>query len=313
MKANGALQGYIKGFFRDYASNRAPVGLELAPPTAIDSTLGGYLYRKNDLRNDERQNYLSALDGDFQRSFSTIEAVSVATQNFKSRFEVLPQQVIDTIDAQSGQGIVNSTVRGTADQLYGDFVRRLVAAATAGLPADTINLSTDSVDIYNDFESACQTIQKASNLRPNVIYMSPASYQRILSNDQLQNGTSVSIAASAGAARRTGFPVQGYAAEWFRTRLGLELLVEDRTGLDTTGVGNYVLGNSIILAHAAPGSERSALKTVHMPMDGGGLVRFITAPTTLPFPVGIGVAAEAQYKVEVTEPTAGVIYTATLS
>jgi hypothetical protein len=314
MKSTGALQGYIRGFYRDYAKDNAPEGFKLAPLTPIDSTLGGYLYRKNDLRYDARKSYEGTLDSDFQRSSSTIEAVSVATKNFKSSFEVIPQQVISTIDAQSGISLVQSTVRGLASQIHGGFVNELVASATAGLASDTINLSTDSIDIWGEFESACQSIQAAAGERPNVIYMSPAAYARIIANDQLQGGTSVSGFTSAGSAvRRTGFPVASFAYDWFLTRLNLELVVENTTGLNSSGTGAFVLGNSIILAHAAPGAERSCFKTVHMPMDNGGLVQFIQSPSVLPNPPGVAVAAQAQYKVEVTEPALGVIYTATLS
>lgn len=306
-----SLQAYIRGFYRDRRNELAPGSLSLAQPLQIDALAGGYWYLVSDERYDARKGAASAINADFDRADESLAVVSVATANRKSKFSVLPDELLESVDSQSGQSQVDAAILRHIDYLHGAHVADTIASATASLASDTLDISVPTTAVRRALMDLILARQAASGLRPNCIYMGEEAVNAFLELDEFQSGVALAAAASPTVERRTGAADMTYAASWFRSKLGLELITESTTGILASGSAGFLAGSTAILAHTAPGGNRATLKTVHMPGDEA-MIRVHTSRTSLPLSPGVGVACSAQYKVEATEPASGVVLTLTL-
>jgi len=311
MNAN-SVQSLIAGLFRDRLnSGEAPGSLRIAPPTLIDSTVGGYWYAQTDGRYDARTGGAAALNADFERSDDSFEVKQVITQRYPSKFKILPDALLRSME-QGDTSVVDQQVRSVMDYVYGNHVAATLASA-ASLTADSLDISVPTTDARKQLADMILEVQVASGLRPNMIYMGAGAVQAFLDLDEFQQGVAISgYTASGSAVRRTGASDWDYAAQWFASKLQLELVVEDWTGINASGTADFLAGASAVLAHTQPGGGRSALKTAHMGGDNGGLISVFTEQTKLPLTPGVGFAAQAQFAVEATEPTAGKFISLTL-
>ena len=315
MNASQVLSAMIEGLYRDRASAILPAGFGIAPAYGAASARAEFLVFLSDNRFDDRKNAgkATSLTSQFQKADYTLSPVDVQLQDHKSSYTIIPAGFLASI--ADNASLVTSVMDAKIDEIYGGYASELQAEiAGAGLvTGQALNLSTGSEDVVDKINETIRDIQLASNKAPNTIYMGQATFHAMMNQDQVQEGSAIAIAASAGAERRLGSVVPEAVYSFFRTRFGLNLVVDDRTILDSSGNPAYAAGDDIVICHAAGGSAASCFKTFHLqtytPAD---LVRFLNQDSRLPDPEGQAVAANAVYKIKAVDPSLGALCSVTL-
>jgi hypothetical protein len=303
------LKEAIQGFYQDYTTSRAPAGLMLAPPSNLRSVQGQFLYRRSDNSYDARTDLgAGGFGSEFRPGNTDLGVESVSLKSYKAPYEVIPYSIARSVEDQVS--LVEPIVNGQLGWIHGQYVTNLFTAAAALTAGTALNLTTDSADVAGILKENVRAIQIACNERPNVIYMSPEAVDRFLKQDQVFNGTALAAAASPTVQRRTGAQDEVGLAAWFKNVLGLQLLVEDLVGINTSGTRDFIAGNTAILAVAKSGVAESCFKTFHQYAD---LAEFEVAETQAPMARGQIVTCEAIYDVKITDPARGLKIALTLS
>ena len=311
------LSKAIQGLWRDKANDTSnlPKALTFSP---VNSMLGNGKYQilSSDLRLDDRDVKMGAASGDNadyaigEFGYST---VAVQTERHSSLLYKLPQAVIEAIEGENGfVRVADDAMKAVSSQILDKYTAEWLAAAAAGLSAPAggaLDLSDNSTDLIAYFDAAIDEIEKGGSKRPTHLVMGAEAFRKLRNNDQVQGGTSLGGAPSGGDFRRTGYAPMSAVAEFFRAAFGIEILVEDRTKLNSAGNGAYTLSTSMVLG--VGGDPRgSAITTFAKSAD---FIEFDVRDLAMPSPEGIGVAANAYYKAEVTDPSKGRIITVTLA
>jgi hypothetical protein len=124
-----------------------------------------------------------------------------------------------------------STFALQQDYLEGQFVRNLMKAAEK---LNTYSVSFDDLNLR-------EYTEKTKN-RPNVVYMSPVVADAFASKHEVNIDELEDI---------------------FRSVYGLDLVVEEKVSLNSEGEAEFILGNTVILAHLQPGFSSSCIKTIY--------------------------------------------------
>ena len=303
------LKEAIDGFQRDYTNSSSPAGLLLAPPSNLRSVQGQFLYRRSDNRYDARTDTgAGGFGSEFRPGNTDLGVESVSLRSYKAPYEIIPASIARSVEDQVS--LVEPVVNGQLDYIYGQYVTNLLTAAASLTAGTALNLSTDTADVAGILKTNIRTIQKNSNKRPNVIYMSPEAVDRFLKQDQVFSGVALAMAASPTVQRRTGSETEVGLAAWFRNVLGLELLIEERVGINSSGDEAFLAGTTAVLAFAAPGVQESCFKTFHQNAD---LAQFEVAETVAPQARGQIVTCESIYDVKIVSPQMGLKIALTLS
>lgn len=148
------------------------------------------------------------------------------------------------------------------DYLETQFVLNLMKAAES---LSTYSVLFDDLNIHEYKEKA--------QVRPNVAYMSPVVADAFCKKHEVEFDD---------------------LEDMFRRIYGLDLVVENKVGLNREGDAEFIVGNTVILAYVQPGSESSCLKTIY---DGSVFFRQVYEDDK--------VRTEATYSIEVMEPQMG--------
>jgi hypothetical protein len=308
------LSKAIQGLWRDRSNDmeQLPKALAFSPVNPMLGN-GEYQIMVDDLRLDERDDIQGAAIGDnaqYGAGDFGYSSVAVQTQRHASLLYKLPQAVIDAIEGQNGfVRVAEDAMKATSNQILDKFTGEWLAAAVADLanPAGgTLDLSDVTTDATAYFDAAIDEIQKESAKRPSHLIMGAEAFRAFRNLDVIQGSTA--LGSIEGGSRRTGYAPMSAVAEYFRAAFGLEILVEDRTKVNTSGDGAYTLSTSMVLGYA--GDPRSSCITTFA--KSADFIEYDVRDLSLPDPVGIGCAANSYYKVEVTNPAAGRIITVTL-
>lgn len=304
------LSEAIAGFYQDYTSRNLPKGLELAMPYGQESIRSEFLIRRSDNRYDVNNDRGPAgYDADFQRGNTDLEVENVVLKRYTAPFEIIPDSIQRSVIEQAS--LAEPVVNGQLDYLFGQYITNLSTAVSTLNAGTALDLTTESEDVAGKLRADMRTIQKECNKRPNVIYMSPEVLDRFMLQDDVFAGGALAAAASPTVQRRTGAIDESAVAAWFKRVLGLNLLVEEHVGINSSGDPDFILGSTAVLAYAAPGSADSCLKTFHQDF-GGGLASFEVERTAKPMVRGEIVTAEAIYQVKVVNPAMGLKISITL-
>lgn len=306
------LSKAIQGLWRDRSNDmeQLPKALQFSPVNPMLGN-GEYQILNDDLRLDERDDVQGAAIGDnaqYGAGEFGYSSVAVQTQRHASLLYKLPQAVIDAIEGENGfVRVAEDAMKATSNQILDRYTGEWLTAAGAGLAAPaggTLDLSTLSTGVTAYFDAAIDEIQKGSSKRPTHLIMGAEAFRAFRNMDDIQGST----ALGATGGRRTGYTPLSAVAEYFRAAFGLEILVEDRTKVNSAGAGAYTLSTSMVLGYA--GDPRSSCITTFA--KSADFIEYDVRDLAMPDPVGIGCAANSYYKVEVTNPAAGRIITVTL-
>ena len=310
------LSKAIQGLWRDRSNDmdQLPKALQFSPVNPMLGN-GEYQILNDDLRLDERDDVQGAALGDNAQYGSGMfgySSVAVQTQRHASLLYKLPQAVIDAIEGENGfVRVAEDAMKATSNQILDRYTGEWLTAAAAGLAAPaggTLDLSTLSTGVTAYFDAAIDEIQKGSSKRPTHLIMGAEAFRAFRNMDDIQGSTALGGAASGGSFRRTGYTPLSAVAEYFRAAFGLEILVEDRSKINSAGAGAFTLSTSMVLGYA--GDPRSSCITTFA--KSADFIEYDVRDLAMPDPVGIGCAANSYYKVEVTNPAAGRIITVTL-
>jgi PHD/YefM family antitoxin component YafN of YafNO toxin-antitoxin module len=316
MNQSQVLSAMIEGLYRDRASAVLPAGFGIAPAYGASSARAEFLVFLSDNRFDDRKDAgkATSLTSQFQKADYTLSPVDVQMQDHKSSYTVIPAGFLASIEDNAS--LVTSVMDAKIDEIYGGYTSELQAEiAGAGLVSGSaFNLTTGSEDVVDKINDTIRQLQLASNKAPNTIYMGQATFHALMNQDQVQEGSAIAgWTSSAANVRRLGSATPEAVYAFFRTRFGLNLVVDDRTILDSTGTPAYAAGDNIVICHANGGSAASCFKTFHLqtytPAD---LVRFLNQDSRLPDPEGQAVAANAVYKIKAVDPSLGALCSVTL-
>ena len=306
------LSKAIQGLWRDRSNDmeQLPKALQFSPVNPMLGN-GEYQILNDDLRLDERDDVQGAAIGDnaqYGAGEFGYSSVAVQTQRHASLLYKLPAAVIDAIEGENGfVRVAEDAMKATSNQILDRYTGEWLTAAAAGLAAPaggTLDLSTLSTGVTAYFDAAIDEIQKGSSKRPTHLIMGAEAFRAFRNMDDIQGST----ALGATGGRRTGYTPLSAVAEYFRAAFGLEILVEDRTKVNSAGAGAYTLSTSMVLGYA--GDPRSSCITTFA--KSADFIEYDVRDLAMPDPVGIGCAANSYYKVEVTNPAAGRIITVTL-
>ena len=306
------LSKAIQGLWRDRSNDmeQLPKALQFSPVNPMLGN-GEYQILNDDLRLDERDDVQGAAIGDnaqYGAGEFGYSSVAVQTQRHASLLYKLPQAVIDAIEGENGfVRVAEDAMKATSNQILDRYTGEWLTAAAAGLAAPaggTLDLSTLSTGVTAYFDAAIDEIQKGSSKRPTHLIMGAEAFRAFRNMDDIQGST----ALGATGGRRTGYTPLSAVAEYFRAAFGLEILVEDRTKVNSAGASAYTLSTSMVLGYA--GDPRSSCITTFA--KSADFIEYDVRDLAMPDPVGIGCAANSYYKVEVTNPAAGRIITVTL-
>lgn len=316
MNQSQTLSAMIEGLYRDKADSTLPAGLGIAPGYGADSARAEFLVYQSDNRFDDRKDggKAGSFTSQHQRSEYNPEPVAVQMNAHPASYTVIPEAYLASLPAATG--IVSSVIDAKMDEIYGGFTAELQTAISgAGLITGTaLNLSTGSADVVGSINSTLLSIRLASNKDANTIYMGQATFFAMMNQDQVQEGSSISGFTSAGSAvRRLGSATPDAVYNFFKTRFGLDLIVDNRTIINSSGVPAYAAGNNILIAHSNPGSSASAFKTFYLQtFSPADLVSLDVQETRLPDPRGQAISANAVYQVKCVDPKLGATMAVTL-
>jgi hypothetical protein len=280
------LSKAIQGLWRDRSNDmdQLPKALAFSPVNPMLGN-GEYQIMADDLRLDERDDIQGAAIGDnaqYGAGDFGYSSVAVQTQRHASLLYKLPEAVIQAIQGENGfVRVAEDAMKATSNQILDRYTGEWLTAAGAGLAAPaggTLDLSDLTTDVTAYFDAAIDEIQKGSAKRPTHLIMGAEAFRAFRNMDTIQGSTALGI------------------------------LVEDRTKVNSAGNGAYTLSTSMVLGYA--GDPRSSCITTFA--KSADFIEYDVRDLAMPDPVGIGCAANAYFKVEVTNPAAGRIITVSL-
>lgn len=307
---NESLTAAVEGLWRDRSNdpNNLPGFLRVAPVNAMLGN-GQYQIMTSDTRLDERD---SAQGGpvsdyaDFVSDTIGYSTVSVVTTRHASKGFPISEAVMAALEGQNGiLDLAQDAMNACSNQILDKYSRLAVGVATSGLTSGgTIAASTASTDITSALLTQIEAIDLASGKTPNVLLIGMDTFRNLMQNDQVFGQPAIGGAASGGSFRRLGALGPDAVSTYFRTVLGLELVVDGRSYTTSAGAKAYTLADRGILAYAAP---RGGCMTTFS--RESGLIKYNVHDTSYPQVPGVAVTGEAWYEVAVTDPSAGRIIT----
>jgi len=317
-----ALTKAIPGLWRKKANdpNALPAGLGLAPINVMRSN-GEYQILTTDTRFDAQDPAQNKAGGDheaYSQGSLQYGSVAVATQRYLSKMYTIPERVALALESDNEvMDLARDAMEACSSQLLDGWNTEFTSAAIAGLTAGAaLDLSAPAAtDLVDYFNTEVEGIHLASGKRPNVLLVNAQTAHALRNMDTVQGATALGGADGGGGStfRRTGYAGFGAVEEFFSAMYGLQVLVDDRTFIDATGTPRYALYDSgttatyAMLGYADP--RGGCMATFSQKAD---VIDFDVQDLVLPNPRGVGVAADARYKVEVTDPDAGRVIQLTL-
>jgi hypothetical protein len=312
MNNASALATLVSGIYRTRANRNLPAFVGVAPLVSNANLKGQYVAQRVtgssgagrfDARNGTGQSSISA---DFRMGQIDFVRQEFSLKNWKSDEYKLPFQ-LTLGNPQIAQ--LDALVGVAMDEVYGAAVNHFMAVAANDLPNETtLVLTSNNAGLTEAVDSYIRTIQLACGFRPNAIHVGYKTAQRLLRQDDVVDGVAISgFVTSGSTVRRLGSSAPERLAAYFRDIHGLELYVEDRNGIDTTGVPGYLADAGMIITHTQGGDLNSAFKCYHQGVD---LLTMLSA--TDKYGRATFVAAEGDFVVHTTDDAAGVFVPVTL-
>jgi hypothetical protein len=306
----------VEGLYRDRADGTLPAGFGIAPGYGVDSARAEFLVYTSDNRFDDRKDggKAASFTAQHQKSNYSLAPVNVLMNAHPSSYEVIPESYLASLP--SAKGIVDSIITSKMDEIYGGYTLELQDAISGSglITGSALNLSTQSADVVDAINDTIRQIRLASNKAPNTIYMSQVTFHEMMKQDQVQSGSAISgFTTSGSSVRRLGSVTPDAVYAFFKTRFGLDLIVDDRVILNSSGAAAYAAGNNILVCHSNPGSAASCFKTFYLQtFSPADLISFDVQETRLPDPRGQAIAANAVYQVKCVDPSLGATMAITL-
>ncbi len=299
------LNQIVTGLWRDRANDPAqlPVGLGFSP---FNKALGNFQYQviDTDLRldtSDPRQGAAVADHADYAEGVISYSTVTKETQRRSALGYVLPFAVIDAIEGQNGLvNLADDAMKAVSDQLLDQWTLDFIAQATAGFSAaGALALNVQTTDLQAYFDARIQEIELASGKPVDTVVMGKQVAMRLAGMDTIQNGPGVA-AGAAGQTRRLGYSSMDRVHAFFKDVYDIDnVLIENRT-YKNAGTNAYTIGANLILGHADP--RGGAMATFSRESD---IIKFNVRETAFPKVEGLAVTGDAHWKIEVTDPLAG--------
>jgi len=307
-----SLSRAIEGLWRDRSNDvsRLPGTLRFAPMIRQTGN-GEYQIATSDYRLDQRDSRIGGVksdldqypDGDFGYSAVSVSPKRRLAQRFR-----IPQRTIDSLEgANAALDIADDAMKAVANQILTQHVLDTITAATDGstgyIAGSGLDLSDQSTDIVDFFDTEIEAVQLTSTKRPNAVLMSPAALRAFRRMDALQAATAIAAGGSTDDFRRTGtVPVSSVEA-WFAD-FGLELIVEEMSLINTAGTAAYAMGTNLFLGFVDPrgGSAHTFVQTLGRSAE---MIDFDVQDMRHPDPRGLSVAGDAMYDVQITDREAG--------
>jgi hypothetical protein len=309
-----ALTKAIPGLWRERSNNpdEMPQGLKFAPLNIALPGTSEYQILSTDLRLDQRDPRQGAAlsdSADFAEGNIEYGTVTVATERHASLLYKIPQRVIDGLQGENPVlDLAGDAMKATSNQILDTWTRNFVTAAGDLDAAAALDLSAPAAtDLVAYFDSEFEGIQLASGKTPNMVLMGRKVYHALANMDSIQSGPGVAIGSDSTATRRLDWTARTRVAEFFRSLYGCEIAVENRTYINSAGAPKYALETELLIGHVDP--RGGCMATFAQDAD---VIRFYVQDLTLPSPEGVGVAADARYKVTASDPLAGRIAAVTL-
>jgi hypothetical protein len=314
-----AMKEAVQGLWRRRANDptRLPGALRAARVIEQGAT-GEYQFLSTDLRRDLRSPLSSTTIVSEYETFP-ISSISYSKADVAPKRHLAPMYVIpDSVrsgleDANSALDLAVDAETSIANHLLAQHLTEFVTNAKAGLAnpaAGTLDLSTPATDLATYFRSVITEIILSSTERPNYVYMGRAAADRMITNDTIQNGTSLAVGASPTVERRTGYVADAALVAFFAS-LGLELIVEDMSQIATSGSAAFLLSTDMFVGRM---DDRSGTIQTFSRRNIGrragatavqNMVNIYTQDLVLPNPAGIGVAGDGFWEIAVTNPNSG--------
>ncbi len=307
------LMQVIQGLWTDRSNDpsQLPAALGFAP---FNKALGNFQYQvlDTDLRlntADPTQGGPVADHADYAQGVISYSTVTKATQRRAAQGFIIPDAVMESIEGQNGLvSLADDAMRAVSNQLLDQFTLDFIAQADAGFSdAAALDLSTPSGNLQDYFDTGVQLIETESGKRCNTILMGKRAAMRLAGMDTIQNGPGVAIGSDATATRRLGYSSLDRVRAFFRDCYGIEVLIEDRTYLNS-GTGAYTLDTDMFLGHADP--RGGCMATFSRVAD---IIDFNVRETKFPSVEGLAVTGDAHWKCEVTDASAGLRIPVTFS
>jgi len=237
---------------------------------------------------------------DYAEGVISYSTVTRQTQRYGATGFVIPNAVLEAIEDQNGLiSLADDAMRAVSNQLLDSWTLNFITEATAGLSAAAgLDLSVPTTDLQAYFDSQVQTIEQTSGKRVNAVLMGKRAAMAFAGMDTIQNGPGVT-AGAAGQTRRLGYSSGARVKEFFQDVYGINVLIEERTYLNA-GTGVYTLDTDLFIGHADP--RGGSMTTFSRLAD---VIEFNVRETAFPKVEGIAVTGDSHWKVEVTDPSAG--------
>jgi len=303
----------IEGLWQDRTNDpsQMPGGLKVSPINPMLGS-GNFQVLTTDKRLDIRDSGQGSVYGDYsdyindQLGYAT---VAVQTERHASKGFVIPEAVAASLEGENAVlDLAKDAMEACSNQILDFYSTEVAAAAAAGLAATgPIQISVPATDITNAFLDEIENIHLASSKRPNTLLVNGEAFRFLRQADAVFGQPAIGGADGGGGSvfRRLGAMGADAVFTYFRTVLGLELVVEDRTFIDATGAPSYLYqtgagtSNGILCYADARGGCMATFAR------DAGLARFRTHELAYPQVPGIAVTADAHYTVQVTDPAAG--------
>lgn len=306
--SNKSLTQAIRGLYRDYMTDGRPAALDLAPLVGQDSSNGEFQILKRSKFYDARDTPLKVGGTTaFRAGQLEFDTVSVKLVERAGQAIHLPERAIRSLEAANPDlDVVKHAVDTVAQDLFGYYVADVQTIADSLDDASALDLSVNTAPLIDYFNTEILAIQKVTGKRPNVLYMGPEAYHALQNQDSVQQGSAVAVGSSATSTRRLGSVAPDAVDQFFLSRFGLRVLVENWNYVTTAGANDFVVTTQMVLAHSAPGTAPSCLKTFHQTIGRSGeLIDFYQERATLPNKPGIFVAGDGMWEVKVVDAELG--------
>lgn len=309
---NTALGKAIAGLQRDYRNSNNWAGLAIAPYVK-GGTNGQIQVMTTDGRYDARDaNPSVAYGGQHRQLRMELSKIPYALELYDLGGIPLDQRMIEALESANPElDLVDSAVQMIMDNGYAAWLTGFSTAA-AGLTdvGSALDLSVPNGGVLEYFLDARDAIHASTGKRPTHVYVGQEAASKLMLQDDIQGTTA--IAGDTGTnARRTGSVSMPMVYDWFKSRLNLELVVEEHAGILVSGVAGFSLTTAGFLGYCAPGTQMSTLKTI-VSDPNAEVVRIHTRDLAYPSRPGVGVSGDAEFQVLATTPATGRKFTITL-
>lgn len=321
---NSIIQ-HVPGIYRKVITGEgSPKALQVAPVLTQNAYNGEYqIMKTNPERYDLRNPILKTGDAagfvDLDLQYATVQ---FAQSRVAGGMITIPARALQSLEAgNSDLSPLEDAVSSVTQHMFAGYTNEFLDVADAGLAdGTTLDLSTPSAedDLLEFFQAEMRVIQLNSGYRPNVFYCGREAFDKLATHDALAQG--VAVSSTETGTRRLGSNDPAFAQEWFRSRLGLELVVDEFVQTNTSGTDEFTVGSEGILAHAQGGSAQSCFKTMVQTLGrgefAGELITVMAKEIGIEAGIDEGslrVAASAAWSIQVVDDNLGLRIPITLS